>query len=861
MTDGGIGLSSTRESMYRIHFAPRKLSDAEAVNTLPGYDTIEQEIETIRESANEQYTIRDKKSFAMYDSERANNTFAILGERGSGKTSVLLTLYKKLNHNKTNKPNNFVFPLIDLDSINENFNPMGCILSHLKKDMEELLEQIKKNYRTVGDEIKNTFFQNCSYKEDNILSHKFRKLVKNYLYSDSNYRKLLVQNYTDLNSYLKKSEQMFSASSEFQTDFYEYINELVKWKKSYYGTDNEEDQMEMPYTPLFMFLFDDIDMSPEKIMDLINILNQFMYHPNIVCFVSGDIHQMRKIVERKYRKRLLYSSKEGKEDYDRLREENEFERLSYDILSKTLPFFRRYSLSKWNNMTKPNFGEQTKSSDSAGSDEKGTLGELLVDITSSSEEKYLFGYSDNGNYHYFNQVFSLFPHKTRELLYTYAETVKLTKKEVSNRNYVIKSLLESLFDFLTRDSVDILEGDLASYLLWDIHNGVLESQVLMSKIKAKVGGSSLTDKTVLYYFVFALALLEKAEEIKELKQEYFSKNLTFSESVLQEYWNDIVASIPLHIALDWAECITATGDGASVKEKDMILGLVKVIKDNNLLDIGENPYYQLFHSSIMKSKFLSCIQKFVMTESYDGRNLEEKCFKALEDRKNGYPLSYLRDLCVNYYEENIHHAVNGIENMYGIGKGVGNKRKVNGIHEIEQLIIQNVKKISFMLEYGGDLPILGLKSTQDAQEKKQAVSRYYQSFADRTINSFLYFVCYGKEELVTVTLSEQCVQTIEKEVKEIPIPLESKTYSVKEFNAVMEGIVSHAKAAEQNLVHQIITEIVKNNAVMHVHDFQIRELMFGKPLEVCYYAGWYLSMMVDEMEEQKSMIRSWLEKQ
>lgn len=868
-------MDNIKEEIPDIQFVPRILSDEEAKKALLGFESIVSEIESIRKSAFQKS--QDKLSNASNKNiqNKANNTFAILGGRGWGKTSILYTIKDTLEK----ADNNIVFPLIDLDSINGNFDTMGYILSILKKDLDQFVEKIKVNYAIENPKFKETFFYNCSYKEDNTLTRKFRKLIENYLFSNGNYRGLLVQNYTDLNSYLKKSEQMLSASSEFQWDFYEYISELAEWKKAFISS-NKDDTIYQ--TPLFVFLFDDIDMCPEKIMELVNILNNFMYHPNVVCFISGDLGQMRRIIANKYTDRLQGSnsskiqfSLNDKSPVNNINMSSEIAspnitRMSYDILSKTIPHPRRFSLNMWNEMSLPDFCVQQNGN------KYPSLGQFLVQIMENTPEKYLFGYTidstnetneKNNEYVYFTEGFCIIPNKTRELLYTYDEIRKVKNAEQNLQNLKKKILLQSIFDNINNDSDDEQPRELQNYILWELNDR--EPSIFTRNIQREI--KSLPMNTAyqkrLYFFIFALAILNKEQELLELKNRYFTFTMDVSmaterEHVVMRDFKEILVKIPFHSAIEWFNSINSfinsSGDN---KENIIMLGLSRILTNSKEFDGNESQYSKFFFKIIRESKFFEHVKKFTEEYQYDSLSLINRCINSFNERPKFTDFSYLSTICNNYYSENIIRTIRSLDNIYGMKKGIGVKRKLSKVENIKRMISSYCGE----LDFGNASPLTEMvqnysNESLNEHEKYRLAEKYYYSYLELVSKKFINVIELSTDSIVTVSVTNDQIRELNKVFSENNLILTARTYGIKEFCSSIDLLLTRVEQATNKDAMDCVRKMLDSEFRLHINDYKLREFLFGKPFELFYFVAMYLSLVEDIQKEEKSIIRSWLQK-
>lgn len=371
----------------------RVLSDKEIKMILPNYTQMIEEIADIR-------SYEKKKNSA----KKVHNIFSIFGERGTGKSSVLYTVQSKLE----GAQNNIVFDMIEPEMLSERGSILGCILSLLDDKMNELFSKIKdrKKQNNLPESIKKKFFEQCNFKEKNPLSIKMTELMEYYLFLEQEYRQVLIQTYTDLNTYVKKSSHVLSADIKFEEKFNDFIEQFIDVVNEMEGSKEE--------TPLLFFFFDDIDLCPEKTDELLQIMNRYMRHPNIVCFLSGDKSQIENELRwALYRREQgnhieSWQDKESKLYYDSKTV------LARKYFEKVMPNPMRYYLNKWNNEKKPFFLCEF-------ANEKVTLGELLSKESVEKEWNNFFSYkkTDREEKSYFKEAFSMFSEQARGLSYVF----------------------------------------------------------------------------------------------------------------------------------------------------------------------------------------------------------------------------------------------------------------------------------------------------------------------------------------------------------------------------------------------------------------------------------------------------------
>lgn len=260
----------------KVFVGARVLSNEAIKNTMPTYDRIKDKIEDIRRMA---------ETSGNKESNKHNNTISIFGKRGTGKTSIMYSLREELRKEGSL---NIMLDMLEPDNIGTEGRIIGCILGLFKSEIEKLDKKIKKNQDNIEScKLKNDYFENCRFKNNNPLRAKYDKLVEYYCYTEHDYRKLLISSYTDMNTYIKKSEYILSADIAFVEAFNQFIDEFIKVHKEINSQVNSGGNSESKEPLIFIFI-DDADLNIIKCQEIVESLLKYTTHKNIVCIVSGD---------------------------------------------------------------------------------------------------------------------------------------------------------------------------------------------------------------------------------------------------------------------------------------------------------------------------------------------------------------------------------------------------------------------------------------------------------------------------------------------------------------------------------------------------------------------------------------------
>ncbi|KRF52555.1 hypothetical protein ASG99_12400 [Bacillus sp. Soil768D1] len=436
-----------------IKIGARILTEKQATVLLPNYPKINNQIIQFREEAKkfnkslESIRGDDYQKYEMYSN--FDNVISILGERGSGKTSVFLTL--KDLHNSGYKNEDITLPLIVPDNMGETSDALGWIISYLEKYVLELHPKLKSKERK---NIAYNGLNKCIENEDSELKLKFKKLRKTYEIRKEVYLNKILKRDEGTKEYINDKARMTQADQSLIVDFNNFVNTLIMAKK--------EVNLEKEIEPLILIFFDDVDISAHRCPEVLETIRNYLNHPNIVVFVSGDFKVFSEIMC------LEFLRKEGvkSDDYNKVfiptqqlqdQEINLYSALelrkerSQEYLKKVLPPSFRFYMKKLNDRDKSNFSYEFVE----GSKLNGpTLSELLSRIESNGN-KFTWGMRDHeGNLLTNNEkipyaFFEIFDDNPRGLINPYYylyQKVHLSKKQtwdISDINRFLQIMLNS----------------------------------------------------------------------------------------------------------------------------------------------------------------------------------------------------------------------------------------------------------------------------------------------------------------------------------------------------------------------------------------------------------------------------------
>ncbi|MDU3802258.1 hypothetical protein [Paraclostridium bifermentans] len=355
-----------------VKIGARVLSEEALNKLLPTNNNIHSQIKKMREAAAENNNVKNKHEAMLckvhnnigkcrdreYD-RHFNNTISLLGERGSGKTSAMLTIKHTIDIDNRYK-GDIVMPIIVPEKMGDSSDVLGWTIGLFGNIIENIESDIYTNHESKFIED-NRFFRNCRKLEKSALSEKYKELLYYYTYTNNDYRKILLDNYEGLNSYINKSKNILSSEQELSIKFEKLIDEILDVKRKI----NKNIHSNL-IEPLIFIFFDDVDLSTERCMDLLNVILRYLANSNIVTFVSGNYKTFLEVITINNLKKegLLNKQKEScfylEKNNNGITALESRKVLAIDILKKILPPALRYYFPQIKNKDKIGFTYSTE---------------------------------------------------------------------------------------------------------------------------------------------------------------------------------------------------------------------------------------------------------------------------------------------------------------------------------------------------------------------------------------------------------------------------------------------------------------------------------------------------------------------
>ncbi|MCT4620494.1 MAG: hypothetical protein N4A62_14005 [Marinisporobacter sp.] len=344
-----------------VKIGARVLDDDVVKKLLPNYENVKKQIEEFRRIAYESNEkIKQQKEEYIKHRKRYDkrlmkeldglyyNVVSILGSRGTGKTSILLTL-KNDFLDDTKMIDDILLPLIVPDHISSFNDTLGWIISYFREVVDHIQQRNKKEY--VGEGI----FARCDYKNDSELKNMYENLVRAYMYTRKMYKDFSAKYAEGDKEITEDHFKIIKADRDVRERFNEFIDVLVEEKRKL--NQNKIDGYNSE--PLILMFFDDVDISAEKCPDVLDTVLKFLTHKNIVVFITGDYQIFSEVMAIEFLKKEglldgnLMDKDYGLGNSDRavdMRNER-----SEEYLRKILPLAFRYNIPDMNDDMKVDF--------------------------------------------------------------------------------------------------------------------------------------------------------------------------------------------------------------------------------------------------------------------------------------------------------------------------------------------------------------------------------------------------------------------------------------------------------------------------------------------------------------------------
>lgn len=268
----------------------------------------------VMQSPNDSQNQSDNANFTKQQSY--NNIFVFIGDRGSGKTSCMLTVNDILtSNNNFNNTINSIFEEIPMPEQKDNKETLI-----LKKKRERIRNEINEYYKNIRSTFSEYRFLNCGTIDPTLFDNKHNILE---LFIGTLYKKISdyikKQDYFQYNSKYDKIVKAFQDVKEHLTllmearqqseyedalqdihdltsviDIKHDINTLINYYLSYI-----EESTSSRNTKLVLSI-DDIDLNMSNAYTMIEQIRKYLSHPNLIILMAIKMGQLANVIRINY---------------------------------------------------------------------------------------------------------------------------------------------------------------------------------------------------------------------------------------------------------------------------------------------------------------------------------------------------------------------------------------------------------------------------------------------------------------------------------------------------------------------------------------------------------------------------------
>lgn len=515
---------------------------------LPEYESIYSNIDNIRLS----FKSENNKSNKTETQKTHDNIFGILGERGSGKTSVVKTirenLYnrrKNINSQKNNGTdcenqskynykykNDIILPLI-MPEIMESNDLIGWLIGYFNQIVDDYTQrfnnfesfkkkQIIATYQNEKNKektknINNNFcekqeqFSRCAFEKgiNCPIKTEYDNWVMAYSKRAQDYKEIIKENYVGEREYKRELIEYLNSDVNLLEKFQSFINSLVIYLKCNDETCSVEE-------PIIFIFFDDLDLIPHNSVKMLETIIIYLSCKNIVTFIAGSYENFDERILLKYLRsdqilsKELYEETKFRRDNNKTTLENRQE-LSYDFLKKLLTPAYRYYLKTISIEGRANF----KSGELVDNDGKKTLGELLKGLL---ERKIGYSYENLA----FFEIFDEYPRGLINI-YRFLEDNENPKCDIFEKLINLLIISQKRFNLYEEKLKDCFKREINNQNNIEIDYFKIEKLCHeINNNQTHTPENSIDIIIKIYYLAFFVEILnENLQKLNDKENEYF----------------------------------------------------------------------------------------------------------------------------------------------------------------------------------------------------------------------------------------------------------------------------------------------------------------------------------------------------
>lgn len=269
-----------------------KLLDRKQIeSSLPDFNEIMKVIDRQRNLAElhdrSDHKFKNAQFHLMHD-----NILGIFGGRGSGKTSILFSLREILfsrssQHNKNN-PADIILPIISPELISENCSMLSWVLAMFGDVVNEIDHRLRQHpdlQKEIFEQYSRLHIENCNTRfQASFLQQEYNGLLRE-CGSIRVFREM----------YRYEYEEMVNLQAQHSQRQYQLMDRLNRFW-SLLSTIQRKLNPHSNAFPLIFIMFDDIDLAPERSVELLMSAYKYFSSPHIVIFLTAAQRTLRQVL-------------------------------------------------------------------------------------------------------------------------------------------------------------------------------------------------------------------------------------------------------------------------------------------------------------------------------------------------------------------------------------------------------------------------------------------------------------------------------------------------------------------------------------------------------------------------------------
>lgn len=314
---------------------------------------------------------------------KRNNIIAFIGERGSGKTSCLKSIYHSLYKDnpesrphrisKTNTTFNNKLPIIDPSYFDEHSNIVEIVIAHMFKSFKDVVN--RSNHSLDGDNLE-----------------KKRKLVKKF------------QEVKDALDCTKARDIRFNSNDSIEqlsklasgSNLHDSMEKLVEYYLDYFKSENDKNSQ------MLVIAIDDLDVQTNHTYQMVEQIRKYLIIDNVLILMGVKLVQLSDLIKKKFVEDFKYKEKDKDNN---IYLNDQIDDMVARYLMKLLPLSHRLNL--------PSYIEIPKIELEINGDNVGKIGGLSIE---DATLKIIYAKTHMMFYNTYEHCSMIVPFNLRELL-------------------------------------------------------------------------------------------------------------------------------------------------------------------------------------------------------------------------------------------------------------------------------------------------------------------------------------------------------------------------------------------------------------------------------------------------------------